>query len=943
MALGTIAGLAFKTWAIKKIFDTGFNIFSKGLLNTEEIEKEFSAVIDKVSKKLSKQYPLVFGGKMKMILSDDEVFNELMKLLFESSSIEPNLLKTKIDTTTVPEGFVENLIEELKIEIKRNIRLNAIFTNNKIYIAIQGIQTEISRIEKNTSITVAEIIKIRTYLLENLDPAFSFQNFFKVYKSNAIGNLSQINFIGLGVDMSVKRNRKNLKEIFVEPFLEVKVNNKPGTRKQLDFIDNLPVETQICDLFENGKNIVILGNPGSGKSLLIRYIICAILKEVEFKFNYINSDEVVPFRIELRKYLAYKKANRGNIFKYLNNLLEEEYGLQIINEKSLLSILKNQDCIFFFDGLDEIFKIQDKIGIKNDIENFHNQFENVRSVTTSRNIGYEEAKLNEDKFEELRISNFTESQIEEYISKWYKVEEEDEIRREKEISGLLNKKDEIDNELLSNPLLLALIVILYRNVLKLPESKLEIYQSCTKTLVDKWDEEKSLEIDLDNDIYKDREKIFADLAYWQYEKLSSENSNVVLTYEDARKTVESSILNKLEKVDNYNCEDYSNSFMEYAKKRSIYFDNNFTHKTFLEYYTAYWIYSNIEKKHKINKRDALIEKYIRNSFWHIVLELLFNMIDKDQADTEIIDRILKNQIAKNNDALPFCLSILPGLKNVSIKIEKEIWENSLKVIFQEERIDNKGNISIKLISLNSITQNLTKHTKQNKLLSEVFLKIISNETYPKILVYKYIVEISIFIENKLSLFEMGFEFDRDIIYSDPHLALSYQYLVEDLKDDKISKKDELFRFVKEFGSTIFFNEPMSTYAGFKYPSFAFLFFRHLQSYLENGELIDVFHTLQEYDLSKSMFIDHLQEDPELPMIYSMDQIKEFFIFAENCSDIEIKVIILLYLTNSYARINSSYREEDFITLENYKVYPIIRMMLNNESSEDITYRILTLI
>ena len=141
------------------------------------------------------------------------------------------------------------------------------------------------------------------------------------------------------------------------------------------------------------------------------------------------------------------------------------------------------------------------------------------------------------------------------------------------------------------------------------------------------------------------------MAFWQYETLISPNTEV--TYHKARIVVSESLIKK-KVADDDNSLQIAEIFLNYAQKRSIYFDNNFTHKTFLEYYTAYWLYSNIEKKHLINERNNYISKYISNPFWFIVLELLLNLIDKDQPDTDILDDIISQHIS-NKNSFPFLL------------------------------------------------------------------------------------------------------------------------------------------------------------------------------------------------------------------------------------------------------------------------------------------------
>lgn len=108
----------------------------------------------------------------------------------------------------------------------------------------------------------------------------------------------------------------------------------------------------------------------------------------------------------------------------------------------------------------------------------------------------------------------------------------------------------------------------------------------------------------------------------------SKNKGKII-YECVKSIVGKIIFEKLELVDEFNVDFKVENFMEYVKKRLIYFDNNFIYKIFLEYYIVFWVYVNIEKKYKKNEWDKLISKYILNFFWYIVFELLLNLIDKD--------------------------------------------------------------------------------------------------------------------------------------------------------------------------------------------------------------------------------------------------------------------------------------------------------------------------
>ncbi|MCF2516033.1 NACHT domain-containing NTPase [Dyadobacter sp. CY351] len=690
MPLITTSFIAFGSWLAIKIGDKGFDIVADKLIEIDRKDK-FYKVVKRTSKEIQKKYPKVLGGSIAHFFKKEEVFSELVNLLFLDANANPDVINEHFDVQTLPLGFVSEFILTLKSNLLREEDFQLILSNKEIYLTCLGISNEIKTLVEITTISKGELVEIRKILEDRFTEKFNEDDFIERYLQNAENNLSQVTLIGLGVDMEIKKGRrKKLKQIFVKPNFRISENHTKNISEEvreslLENDDRLSCE----DIFSVDRNLVVLGSPGSGKSFLIKYIICAIISKDILEFNSKSIFDALPFRIELRKYLAFKKENGGNILSYLINVLDTEYAVSSMLESVIEKIVRNKKTLFLFDGLDEIFDATDKNSVRNDIENFVRNYPETRSITSSRIEGYEEAAFDNELFSEVFIDKFDDYQIRSYLEKWYMVEEDNEITRNEEISDFISKKDGLDSELLSNPLLLSLIVILYRNNLKLPESKLEIYKSCTSTLVDKWDSSKELTIDLDLEILKRKETVFADLAFWQYCELSTD-TKIRITYDRAKNIVGNSLQNKLRLVDEYTVEVSAEKFMTYASKRSIYFDNNFTHKTFLEYYTAYYIYTNIEKKHKKQERDELITRYIGNPFWHIVLELLLNLIDKDQADNEIVDDIAALQLGNGDQSLNFLLAVLPSLQNISTTLKDNIFVRTISYLIAEANPDARG-------------------------------------------------------------------------------------------------------------------------------------------------------------------------------------------------------------------------------------------------------------
>jgi hypothetical protein len=780
MALNTLL-IPFSTWLLEKIGEKAFEKITSSFDSTK-IDKRFKVAVLKTVKESQAKYPSVLGNSIEDFFTHGEVYEELYKLLFKDARIDTKIIKEHFDLGTLPMGFIDDFLQTLKRNCLADIQLNEILSNNNIYVSILGISQDTSRIAQISFLSLEEIKKIRELLLDKFNHEFDVSTFLKRYSKAAIKVLSELNFLGLGVKSHIKKNRKKLSDVYVKPVFTLNHEKDPQTivsvDKQLTFFE--PDELiQVDKIFNYSTNLVILGNPGSGKSVLVKYLMCNILEDGCDKL--IENNEIhnrIPLRVELRKYFQFKKQTNEGLVKYLIKSIESDYGIINITEENIESIFKEAKILIFFDGLDEIFNATDKLNITHDIETLLQNYSNVLCVVTSRLIGYEEANLSKENFIELKILDFNDEQIIDYANKWYLQEENDAETRTKEVADFLKLYKSIDEELIRNPLLLSLIIILFRNNLKLPESKLEIYQSCTKTLVEKWDLTKELKIELPDEIAKKKETLFADLAFWQYEKLSSDN--VKITNSLAISTIADSITNKLKITDDWIiAESYAEQFMYYALKRSLYFDNNFTHKTFLEYFTAYWIFSNIEKKHKTDERNEIISKYVDVAFWAIVLELLINMIDQDQPDTEIIDGLFSYQIEAKTSSIAFLLEITSSIKNISHSTISDLVYAAINLLISSPKKIKRGSIENR--HFQSLILFVNNNENQQKIFKQAFYQFtkldLTNSSFKNLLF--------LYLEMCFQHRTLNFSFDKSDFYyydkiekaieADPHLYLFYHF------------------------------------------------------------------------------------------------------------------------------------------------------------------------
>ncbi|MGP4072889.1 NACHT domain-containing protein [Piscibacillus sp. B03] len=815
----------------------GKQLFEKiiGGQNKTHIDKKFEEAIDTAADRVQKKYPDAFGGSIDILFSEPSIFEELTRVLFRTTKVNIDKIKEEFDLSTLPDNIIEEFIYELKTELSTYHEFERIFSDTEMHDKIYEIG-----INLNDALTKSNL---------------NYEDFLEEYKNTLLPSFKKINYFGLGLSPSVKRGEKSLDDIYVIPrfksindSVEKDLKSENEIKKFLNFEQNDEENAKIKDLFvDSNKHVVVLGNPGAGKSILGKYLTCSIIRD-DFTYISENLKGCIPFRIELRKYLPYKKKNDANLLEYIVHVVKTDFLISYFNINNLIDILNSKNCLIIFDGLDEIFDIQDKVEVKGDIENFLSKYTNCKGLVTSRYIGYDEAKLDPKLFMEFEILNFNETQIEEYVNKWYECEVniDEEIKRE--IDYLLNNIRDIDKELIENPLLLSLIVILYRNNGKLPNSKLEIYRSCTKTLVDKWDETKNLNIDIK--VNNKKMSIFSFLAKWQYEHLSNKSK-------DKNEITNSLVLGEISRIihmqlnltdDHSEAIKWAEEFLEFAKNRSLYFDNDFTHKTFMEYFTAYNIFQNTDVKHKPQKRNTIIKKYINNAYWFIVLELLINMIDENQADNEIIDDLIIEQTNYQDESYVFFLEIINTLKNVSDKVVRKLFRDSIRIAIEKCNLNSNNNHLSKDIA-NRVT---------NLLSNDKFRHIIQKE-YDDL--YGYFED-----NNDLIIKYYIFAYDVNLLQRENEsLNIKFDDKLSSLKHGSINlfrrtisniNVQDIIEFKNHFGKQELYNKVIIPYREYSY--FAPL----LDSYLNNllnisdqNKLMSEFDTLERNGIQKSDIIE----------------------------------------------------------------------------------------
>lgn len=251
----------------------------------------------------------------------------------------------------------------------------------------------------------------------------------------------------------------------------------------------------------NRRGIVVLGDPGSGKTTHLKRMLLWCLRRRPADLGL--PDDIVPLFLPLREL---RDLSHG-LDAFIEAQLDSPHlGLSAGLGKALLD---RGRLLFLLDGLDEVADTAQRASVARWIEDAARARHDCTFAVTSRFAGYGDARLNED-FLELHIRPLTVEQSDTFIRRWYHVVETglgaDQSQAEalattraSELIARLREGDFRSTRLTwmtSNPLLLSNLCLVHRDRGQLPRGRARLYEECVEVLLERWREGKGLAVDV---------------------------------------------------------------------------------------------------------------------------------------------------------------------------------------------------------------------------------------------------------------------------------------------------------------------------------------------------------------------------------------------------------------------------------------------------------------
>ena len=400
------------------------------------------------------------------------------------------------------------------------------------------------------------------------------------------------------------------------------------------------VPADLSELFGERPRVILIGDPGGGKTSLSNFIGYWLDSSSPAK-NLAGAELAIP--ITLREHAVEVSRNSGlDILDAIQSTAKSHFQVMLTRAEVEYLCLTGR-LLLILDGLDELLELRDRVSVRSSIDAFAALYPQCPIFATSRSIGYEQAALDPSVFTLMKILPFNERQIAEYARKWFMQSKGlTVLSREALLTSFLDESASLA-DLRSNPLLLSLMCSLYRHKRYIPKNRGQLYAKCAELLFDDWDRSRRLRQKFEFDGRIDG--AIRHLAYWIFTDQEKQNG----VPEPAMRAEVAKYLSDWIYGDAELGWYAAKTFLEFCKNRAwvlteIGTDGHgdglfqFAHRTFLEYFTAAYIvnkFSNEEVCEIILRRAS-------DAAWHVVCQIAVQLASKKQQGLE--DKILERLI-----------------------------------------------------------------------------------------------------------------------------------------------------------------------------------------------------------------------------------------------------------------------------------------------------------
>jgi hypothetical protein len=382
------------------------------------------------------------------------------------------------------------------------------------------------------------------------------------------------------------------------------------------------------------------------------------------------------------------KVGIGRSLDYIEGTAKSSYQLNP-PKGAFEYLLMNGSVLVIFDGLDEMLDTARRREISDDVESFSTRFPSTPILVTSREVGYDQAPLDEDRFQRFNLAPFREPQVEEYARKWFAADPDLLSAQKSERAAAFIRDSELVSDLRTNALMLALMCSIYRGENYIPRNRPDVYEKCALMLFDQWDRHRAIDVSLAIEYHLFPAMQY--LAHWIYSDAQLQSG--VTEQQLVDRAVRYLVPRRFE--DQVEARAAAKEFIEFCRGRAWVFTDTgttpsgenlyqFTHRTFLEYFAANYIVHTTATSAALLKE---LQPRVLREEWDVVAQLAFQIKSKsldgaaDELLSTLVDASLRAQRPRRTNGLSFaarCLGFLVPSPRVTRTIAEAVWAETMR-------------------------------------------------------------------------------------------------------------------------------------------------------------------------------------------------------------------------------------------------------------------------
>jgi HEAT repeat protein len=399
-------------------------------------------------------------------------------------------------------------------------------------------------------------------------------------------------------------------------------------------------------LNQTKKKAVLLGAPGSGKTMLVSYFALMLCEQGQSdpkSIGFEAGEDWLPVVVRIRDWILQPKMG---LLEYLRQYAEESLCAKALPQGFFEHWLDRGRALILLDGLDEVAEEAQRRKVAEQIETFLHQYRENPAVITSRPAGYRWDFFNLDEFPHYTLEPFDDKQVALFIDHWYDSRLKDDKakadQRKADLHKAFGKSDRV-KMLAKNPLLLTIITLIHRYQAELPRQRHKLYEKAVETLLTSWDSGKEIKLYEVLAYLKQDDLLYVlkKLAYWIHTQgnAGEEDGGTLIDKDELLKQLSQEI-KTLKSCKPHEAKQEADRFVDFIQKRTGLLNEQgrdryaFVHKTFQEYLTAEEIYDRFEE----GEDEVILEhiqSHLHDQHWREVLLLLVSRLKKKRAATAI--------------------------------------------------------------------------------------------------------------------------------------------------------------------------------------------------------------------------------------------------------------------------------------------------------------------